>query len=167
MAAENSASQGNFNSNSLLAYKLLGDSWDENSGDNVFKKMMKDQLKYLVSGMSLVQTDPVLALQFGNDLNGGEKIAEILKTKMNELEIKNRIEPAARALLKHKYSGGALKSLEPGLKEGVGIGADNKLLLNVGSVADVDRQADGAGVDNPYAFLSDSKITTKGIKFNV
>ena len=38
-------------SNTLLAYKLLEDAWGENS---VFKDLLKEEMKYLVSGISLL-----------------------------------------------------------------------------------------------------------------
>ena len=44
----------NADANSLLSYKLLGDSWDAEAGDNVFKQMMKNEMKYLASGVALL-----------------------------------------------------------------------------------------------------------------
>ena len=38
-------------SNTLLAYKLLQDSWGENS---VFQDLLKEEMKYLVTGISLL-----------------------------------------------------------------------------------------------------------------
>ena len=86
----------------------------------------------------------------------------MLKSKVNELEIKNRLEPTANALLRHKYSAGALHQLEPGKNNAVGIGADKKLKFSVkapGEMANVK-----GAVANPFNFMNDDGAL-KGISF--
>ena len=42
-------------SNTLLAYKLLQDSWKDGQ---VFENLLHDEMKYLVAGISLLNNDP-------------------------------------------------------------------------------------------------------------
>lgn len=154
-------SNASLNSNSLLAYKLLGDSWDVEPDGNVFKEMMKEEMKTLASSIALIQSDPVLALNYGNNLNGAEKVSEILKTKMNELEIRNRIEPTAQMLLAHKYRGGPLEALMPGQKDAVGIDkATGKLQIQKGSMLDAESKN---GVTNKFNTWSSASRKAYGI----
>ena len=52
-------------SNTLLAYKLLQDSWADG---NVFEDLLHDEMKYLVAGISLLNNDPYLAMKMGKIL---------------------------------------------------------------------------------------------------
>ena len=144
-------------SNSLLAYKLLADSWGEEN-NNVFKQLMKDELKYLASGISVLQADPVLAMHYGGvNLNSAEKVADILKSKVGELEIKNRLEPTASILLKHKYATDSLNSLEPGKANAIGYSKDNKS-LEFRVSAPPPMSATNEATSNPYNFFQDPGI---------
>ena len=99
-------------SNTLLAYKLLSDSWGDN--DNVFKDLMKQEMKYLVSGISLLQNDPYLQVKLGGvSLNNAGYIANALKSKVAELELEQRIKTPAEELLKAQYSTKQLQGLAP------------------------------------------------------
>ena len=99
-------------SNTLLAYKLLSDSWGDN--DNVFKDLMKQEMKYLVSGISLLQNDPYLQVKLGGiSLNNAGYIWNALKSKVAELELEQRIKTPAEELLKAQYSTDKLKGLAP------------------------------------------------------
>ena len=102
-------------SNTLLAYKLLQDSWGAQDGEaNVFKDLMKNEMKYLVSGISLLQNDPYLQVKLGGvSLNNAGYIANALKQKVAELELEKRIKPSAEQLLKQQYSADNLKPLDP------------------------------------------------------
>ena len=102
------------NSNTLLAYKLLSDSWKADA-DNPFATLMKDEMKYLVSGISLLQNDPYLQVKLGGvSLNNAGYLADALKSKVAELEIQERIEPNARQLLDAQYTPEQLQGLAPG-----------------------------------------------------
>ena len=103
------------NSNTILAYKLLSDAWGEKN--NVFKSLMKNEMKYLVSGVSLLQNDPYLQMHFGQGLSGAEKVAQILRSKVNELNIRRRLEPTADVLLRHNFA--LNPSLMPGANDAV------------------------------------------------
>ena len=60
----------------VLAYKLLEDAWGKNS---VFKDLLKEEMKYLVSGISLLQNDPYLQLKMGGvTLNNAGILANTL-----------------------------------------------------------------------------------------
>ena len=99
-------------SNTLLAYKLLSDSWGDS--DNVFKDLMKNEMKYLVSGISLLQNDPYLQVKLGGvSLNNAGYIANALKSKVAELELEQRIKPTASQLLDAQYGTEQLKGLRP------------------------------------------------------
>ena len=99
-------------SNTLLAYRLLSDSWGDK--DNVFKDLMKQEMKYLVSGISLLQNDPYLQVKLGGvSLNNAGYIANALKSKVAELELEGRIRPTAHELLEAQYGTEQLKGLRP------------------------------------------------------
>lgn len=99
-------------SNTLLAYKLLQDSWKDN---NVFEDLLKEEMKYLVTGISLLQNDPYLQLKMGGvTLNNAGILANTLKSKVSELDIRSRIEPAADSILTHEYAKPTLRELAPG-----------------------------------------------------
>ena len=150
-------------SNSILAYKLLADAWEEDGKPNVFKDLMKNEMKYLASGLSLLQADPYLQMHYGAvDLNSAEQVANVLKSKVNELEVKNRLEPTASALLKHKYTAAGMEGLEPGLVNAVGIGSDKKLMFGVKSAGKF--EASSAAVANPFNIFGHDKVL-KGITF--
>ena len=107
-------------SNTLLAFKLLSDSWKEDNDGNIFNKLMKEEMKYLVSGISLLQNDPYLQVKLGGvNLNNAGYLANALKSKVSELELRERIEPSAKNLLKQQYSASEnLKSLAPDVASG-------------------------------------------------
>ena len=99
-------------SNTLLAYKLLKDSWSDNQ---VFEDLLREEMKYLVTGISLLQNDPYLQLKMGGvTLNNAGVLANTLKSKVSELDIRQRIEPTADAILKHEYGKPTLRELAPG-----------------------------------------------------
>ena len=122
-------SKASLNSNSLLAYKLLSDAWDKDPGDNVFAQLMREELKTLATSISLLQSDPVLAMHYGGvNLNAAEKVSDVLKSKVGELDVKGRLEPTANALLLNKYSAQGQKFLKPGKLDAVNdAGADGEL----------------------------------------
>ena len=104
-------------SNTLLAYKLLQDSWGENS---VFKDLLKEEMKYLVTGISLLQNDPYLQLKMGGvTLNNAGMLANTLKQKVSELDIRKRIEPVADEILTHEYGKPTLRELAPSRRRAV------------------------------------------------
>lgn len=106
-------------SNTLLAYKLLQDSWGENS---VFKDLLKEEMKYLVTGISLLQNDPYLQMKMGGvTLNNAGLLANTIKSKVSELDIRRRLEPTANALLDHEYGKPTLRELAPGRRKAVQI----------------------------------------------
>ena len=117
-------------SNTLLAYKLLADSWG--GENNVFKSLMKAEMKYLVSGISLLQNDPYLQVKLGGvNLNNAGYLASALKSKVAELELRKRIEPTADKLLDHQYTSENLKGLKPDVaKDSTGLDAG---ILNIGT----------------------------------
>ena len=136
-------SNASLNSNSLLAYKLLADAWDADPGDNVFRQLMKDELKTLATSISLLQSDPVLAMHYGGvNLNAAEKVSDVLKAKVGELDVKGRLEPTANALLINKYSAQGQNFLKPGNLDAVSVGQGGKLTIGVKSPAQVDLSRD-------------------------
>ena len=121
-------------SNTLLAYKLLQDAWGENS---VFDDLLKEEMKYLVSGISLLQNDPYLQMKMGGvTLNNAGVLANTLKSKVSELDIRQRLEPAADIILQHEYGKPTLRELAPGRRNAVslltgGTQADPRYKLDV------------------------------------
>jgi hypothetical protein len=119
-------------SNTLLAYKLLSDSWASGNDGNIFNQLMKEEMKYLVSGISLLQNDPYLQVKLGGvNLNNAGYLASALKSKVAELELRERIEPNARELLTQQYSDENLQSLAPNVANGSIKNASGILNINL------------------------------------
>ena len=145
-------SKASLNSNSLLAYKLLSDAWDKDPGDNVFAQLMKDELKTLATSISLLQADPVLAMHYGGvNLNAAEKMSDVLKAKVGELDVKGRLEPTAQALLLNKYTAESQLPLMPGANDAVALGDDGALQIGVKSPAGVAIARED--VNNPFNMI--------------
>ena len=118
-------------SNTLLAYKLLQDSWKESK---IFDDMLKEEMKYLVTGISLLQNDPYLQMKMGGvTLNNAGVLANTLKSKVSELDIKKRIKPTAEKLLDHEYGKPTLTELRPGRRQALNVewANDTTAKLNV------------------------------------
>jgi hypothetical protein len=162
-AASNSAVP---DSNTLLAYKLLKDSWGANS---VFDDLLKEEMKYLVTGISLLQNDPYLQLKMGGvTLNNAGVLANTLKSKVSELDIRSRIEPTADLLLRHEYGTPTLRELAPGRRNAAkltqaGTDTDPRYKLDVlaGSFqhTGVDIPNSGPGVRNPNTLGARNSVT--------
>ena len=118
-------------SNTLLAYKLLQDSWKDST---IFEDMLKEEMKYLVTGISLLQNDPYLQMKMGGvTLNNAGVLANTLKSKVSELDIRQRIEPVADDLLKHEYGKPTLIELRPGRRKALqrSVNGEDRVALKV------------------------------------
>ena len=108
-------------SNTLLAYKLLSDSWGDKDSDP-FKPLLKNEMKYLITGISMLENDPYLQLKLGGvTLNNAGFLANAVKQKASELDLRERIEPVAKKLLLHEYSEPNVKQLAPNLRNAVSL----------------------------------------------
>ena len=108
-------------SNTLLAYKLLQDSWNDG---NVFQDLLHDEMKYLVAGISLLNNDPYLAMKMGGvTLNSAGQLASIIKAKEQELDLSSRIEPVAKTILTHKFAKPNMQEMLPGKRKPVTLSA--------------------------------------------
>ena len=117
-------------SNTLLAYKLLQDSWDDG---NVFQDLLHDEMKYLVAGISLLNNDPYLAMKMGGvTLNSAGQLAGIIKAKEQEIDLSSRIEPVAKAILTHKFAKPDMIEMMPGRRKPVTLQktAQNEVQMN-------------------------------------
>ena len=91
-------------------------------------------MKYLVTGISLLQNDPYLQMKMGGvTLNNAGVLANTLKSKVSELDIRERIEPTAQSLLKHEYAKPTLTELRPGRRPALHLAwaGDNSAKLDV------------------------------------
>ena len=62
-------------------------------------------MKYLVAGISLLNNDPYLSMKMGGvTLNNAGQLANILKSKVQEIDINSRIEPVAKSIMTHEFS---------------------------------------------------------------
>ena len=110
-------------SNTLLAYKLLQDSWADG---NVFEDLLHDEMKYLVAGISLLNNDPYLAMKMGGvNLNAAGQLAGIIKAKEQEIDLSARIEPVAKTILTHKFAKPDMLEMMPGRRKPVTITTNN------------------------------------------
>ena len=109
-------------SNTLLAYKLLQDSW---SDGQVFQGLLHNEMKYLVAGISLLNNDPYLAMKMGGvTLNAAGQLAGIIKAKEQELDLSTRIEPVAKTILAHKFGKPNMLEMMPNRRKAVTINTD-------------------------------------------
>lgn len=158
-------SNASLNSNSLLAYKLLADAWDADAGNNVFRQLMKDELKTLATSISLLQSDPVLAMHYGGvNLNAAEKVSDVLKAKVGELDVKGRLEPTANALLINKYSAEGQNFLKPGNLDAVSVNEAGRLTIGVKSPAGVGISRDE--ISNTFNMYNGGGQGQQGIRNN-
>lgn len=98
-------------SNTLLAYKLLQESW---KGASVFEDLLHNEMKYLVAGISLLNNDPYLAMKMGGvTLNNAGQLANVLKNKVQEIDINKRIEPVATSILLHEFAKPNMQEMLP------------------------------------------------------
>ena len=108
-------------SNTLLAYKLLSDSWGDKDSDP-FKPLLRNEMKYLMSGISLLENDAYLQMKLGGvTLNNAGFIANAIKQKASELDLRERIEPAAKKMLLSEYSRENLNELAPGYRDSLSL----------------------------------------------
>ena len=150
-------------SNTLLAYKLLQESWKDGQ---VFQDLLQNEMKYLVAGISLLNNDPYLAMKMGGvTLNSAGQLAQVIKQKATELDLSKRIEPVASEILKHEFGKPNMLELAPQRRTAVYTENDGKgalqLHLAAGSFA-------GTGLDmRPSSGVNTSsdKYTGGGIKY--
>ena len=116
-------------SNTLLSYKLLQDSWG--GGANVFQGMLQDEMRYLMAGISALNNDPYLQMRLGgNNLTTASQLAELIKSKEAQMDLDTRIEPIAETLLNEKYARPNLIELAPRRRQAVALTVDRT--TNVG-----------------------------------
>lgn len=158
MDANNPAS---VNSNTILAYKLLADAWGDDE-NNVFKNLMKNEMKFLASGISLLQNDPYLQMHFGTGLNGAEKIAAVLQSKVGELNVKQRLEPTAKTLLDHQFANPHIAALKQGATKAAKLATNGTLVFNAINPYKMAIRKLGGDADNENTGLmrSDDTATT-------
>ena len=141
-------------SNTLLAYKLLSDSWGD-KGTDPFKKLLKNEMKYLISGISMLENDPYLQMKLGGvTLNNAGFLANAVKQKASEMDLRERIEPVAKKLLYHDYSPANLQKLAPNYKDAVttskGVitmfGQRTNDAVTVGKMSDAQDNTDVTGI---------------------
>lgn len=158
-------------SNTLLAYKLLQDSWDDG---NVFQDLLHDEMKYLVAGVSLLNNDPYLAMKMGGvTLNAAGQLAGIIKSKEQELDLSGRIEPVAKAILSHKFAKPNMLEMMPGRRRPVTLTRDANrnisMSFKAGKFANtgIDMGAPGGtqGVSALIAPANSTRAPTTGINF--
>ena len=128
-------------SNTLLAYKLLQDSWNDGQ---VFESLLHDEMKYLVAGISLLNNDPYLAMKMGGvNLNAAGQLAGIIKAKEQELDLSTRIEPVAKTILAHKFAKPPMLEMMPGRRKAVSVIGDGNRNVSMAFRAG---QYDGTGI---------------------
>ena len=146
-------------SNTLLAYKLLQDSWDDT---NVFQNLLHDEMKYLVAGISLLNNDPYLAMKMGGvTLNAAGQLAGIIKAKEQEIDLSSRIEPAAKAILTHKFAKPNMIEMMPGRRPPISLVRNGQgqvsMQLTAGQYANT-----GINMRAPYGVATIANILSAG-----
>ena len=105
-------------SNTLWAYKLLQDSWG--GGANVFQSMLQGEMRYLMAGISALNSDPYLQMRLGgNNLQVASQLAELIKNREAQLDLEERINPIASVMLSEKYARPNLSAMMPGRRNPV------------------------------------------------
>lgn len=71
-------------------------------------------MKYLVAGISLLNNDPYLAMKMGGvTLNNAGQLANVLKNKVQEIDINKRIEPVATSIMLHEFAKPNMQEMLP------------------------------------------------------
>ena len=100
-------------SNTLLSYKLLRDSFGDGQA-GIFKEMLNNEMKYLLSGITLLENDPWISTRMGgSNMKNATILAQMIKNKQSELDWDDRITPIANDILYHQYSKPGKKSMAP------------------------------------------------------
>ena len=75
-----------------------------------------------MSGISVLENDPYLQLKLGGvTLNNAGFVANAIKQKASELDLRERIEPVAKKLLLSEYAKPNLQDLAPGYRNSVNL----------------------------------------------
>lgn len=91
-------------SNTLLSYKLLRDSFGDGQA-GIFKEMLNNEMKYLLSGITLLENDPWISTRMGgSNMKNATVLAQMIKNKQQELDWDDRITPVANDILYHQYA---------------------------------------------------------------
>ena len=100
-------------SNTLLAYKLLKDSWGSGQGA-LFQDLLRNEMKYLMGGITLLNNDPWISSKMGGaTMKNASVLANVLKNKAMQMDFDDRINPVAADILYHSYGRPGKKGLQP------------------------------------------------------
>ena len=100
-------------SNTLLSYKLLRDSFGDGQA-GIFKEMLNNEMKYLLSGITLLENDPWISTRMGGtNMRNATVLAQMIKNKQQELDWDDRITPIANDILYHQYAKPGKSSMAP------------------------------------------------------
>ena len=100
-------------SNTLLSYKLLRDSFGDGQA-GIFKELLNNEMKYLLSGITLLENDPWVSTKMGgSNMRNASLLAQMIKNKSHELDWDDRITPIANDILYHQYAKPGRKSMAP------------------------------------------------------
>ena len=100
-------------SNTLLSYKLLRDSFGDGQAQ-IFKELLNNEMKYLLSGITLLENDPWVSTKMGgSNMRNASLLAQMIKNKSHELDWDDRITPIANDILYHQYAKPGRKSMAP------------------------------------------------------
>lgn len=112
----------------LLTLKLLKDSDpdarekkvdDQNAGPDLklYEELQRDEIRFLKAGINLVKRDPWLKEKMGGSLiEGGMRMANILKANVEDEHLKARLKQATYSLL--EYEAARPYAIHPRVNEG-------------------------------------------------
>ena len=63
-----------------------------NKDGETWTPLIENQLRYMKSAVQLINSDPMIAMKFGNTLEGAMQLVGILKARASELEMEGRID---------------------------------------------------------------------------
>ena len=141
-------------SNTLLSYKLLRDSFGDGQA-GIFKEMLNNEMKYLLSGITLLENDPWISTRMGGtNMRNATVLAQMIKNKQSELDWDDRITPIAHDILYHQYGKPGKSSMAPNRIRNSALRTDNngtKLLFYNSNVDNYGVELNNTAASRAYA----------------
>ena len=71
----------------------------EAGADDSWTSLVNNQLRHMKAAVKLINTNPVIAMKFGNTLEGAMSLVGILKARAAEIDMENQIDDVVKPLV--------------------------------------------------------------------
>lgn len=80
----------------LLQLIILIRKAEAGNGDDAWTPLVENSLRHMKAAVRLINEDPLIAMKFGNTLEGAMKLVGILKARAGEKDLESRIDGIVR-----------------------------------------------------------------------